>query len=113
MRRGPPILLLTCAFAGCSPADPPADPPATSAPPPPVPPSPPSPAPPPPAPPADPPATSAPPAATLATEEPASIEPIAEDHMPGPRRGRLGAAVARNAECVSCHADEAAEWASS
>jgi hypothetical protein len=30
--------------------------------------------------------------------------------MPGPQRRRLGAAVALNATCVSCHEDEAAEW---
>jgi hypothetical protein len=30
--------------------------------------------------------------------------------MPAPYRGRLGAAVALNATCVSCHEREAAEW---
>lgn len=30
--------------------------------------------------------------------------------MPGPYRGRLEAAVALNAGCVSCHAEEASEW---
>jgi hypothetical protein len=30
--------------------------------------------------------------------------------MPGPGRRRLGAAVARNATCESCHVEEAREW---
>lgn len=30
--------------------------------------------------------------------------------MPGPRRGRLGAAVKLNTDCVTCHAREAEEW---
>lgn len=33
--------------------------------------------------------------------------------MPSPSRSRLGAAVALNATCVSCHAREAAEWSGS
>jgi hypothetical protein len=30
--------------------------------------------------------------------------------MPGPHRKRLGAALALNATCVSCHAEESAQW---
>src|SRR5690242_20472942 len=30
--------------------------------------------------------------------------------MPGPYRGRLAAAVAANADCISCHDDQAVEW---
>ncbi|WP_197041164.1 multiheme c-type cytochrome [Chondromyces apiculatus] len=41
-----------------------------------------------------------------------STEAATEPHLPMPRpyRGRLGAAVALNATCVSCHAEEAAAW---
>lgn len=33
--------------------------------------------------------------------------------MPAPRRGRLSAAVAQNATCLSCHVEEAEEWRAS
>ena len=41
----------------------------------------------------------------------AAVEP--PQPMPGPYRGRLGAAVALNATCVSCHTHEAEEWRAS
>jgi len=43
----------------------------------------------------------------------AEVEPVPEEPdapMPRPARGRLGAAVALNAGCVSCHEREAADW---
>jgi ribosomal protein S18 acetylase RimI-like enzyme len=61
-------------------------------------------------------APSAPPATTETTETtettaPSTSSSLSEDDpMPGPHRGRLGAAVALNATCESCHHAEAAEW---
>ena len=49
-------------------------------------------------------------AAELATAS-AAEEP--SEPMPRPYRGRLGAAVALNLTCVSCHAHEAEEWRAS
>ncbi|MFO0614976.1 MAG: multiheme c-type cytochrome [Polyangiaceae bacterium] len=52
------------------------------------------------------------PSAALGTSAP-SAAPGTPLPMPGPERGRLGAAVKENAECVRCHADVAAEWSAS
>ena len=52
----------------------------------------------------------APMATVLAT---ASAAEVPSEPMPRPYRGRLGAAVALNAKCVSCHAHEAEEWRTS
>ncbi|MEJ7729509.1 MAG: multiheme c-type cytochrome [Polyangiaceae bacterium] len=41
---------------------------------------------------------------------PALVEAGAEPPMPAPYRARGDAAVATNAGCVGCHADQAAEW---
>ncbi|APR81152.1 Cytochrome C553 [Minicystis rosea] len=53
----------------------------------------------------------APSAVTNTAPDLAPIEPDAT--MPGPRRLRLGAAVARNATCESCHLEEADAWRAS
>lgn len=46
--------------------------------------------------------------AATAPRAPPRDEP--EIPMPGPRRGRLAAAVAENAACEACHEDEAKAW---
>jgi hypothetical protein len=47
-------------------------------------------------------------APSVAIASPPAPEP--KTPMPGPHRKRLGAAVALNATCISCHHEEAREW---
>jgi hypothetical protein len=54
--------------------------------------------------------TSAPSEQDLTASASAPVEIEEGFPMPGPHRRRLGAAVALNATCESCHPNEAAEW---
>jgi hypothetical protein len=83
MRGRSYVLMLSCCLAGCIREDVPSDGPATSVP-------------------------SGLPAPDLLPSAIAPTEPSAR--MPGPHRKRLGAAVALNATCVACHAEEAKQW---
>ncbi|HZF56087.1 MAG TPA: multiheme c-type cytochrome [Polyangiaceae bacterium] len=54
--------------------------------------------------------TPAPAAAGPRAPEVAPSAPEPSAPMPGPHRKRLGAAVALNATCISCHEEEARQW---